>query len=87
MNWIWDVISKAETEEDDDIESDYGCLESDIIIDAMFSEAVVKSAIEGWLKDRELKIDVEIISPDGTVAEQRILSAIESARDELGGFT
>lgn len=83
MNWIWDIISKAETEIDNDPESDYGCLESDIIVDDLFSEAVVKSAVEKWLKDRELKIDIEIISPEGTVAEKRVLDAVERAREEF----
>lgn len=87
MNWVWDLISKSETEADDDPESEYGCLESDIIVDELFSEDVVKRAVEGWLKDREFDINVEVISSEGTVAEQRILNAIESARDELGGFT
>ena len=81
MNWIWDLISKVEIKNDDDPKSDYGSLESDIIVDVLFSESVVKEAIERWLEKRDLDIGVEIISPDGTVAEKRILGAIESGKD------
>ena len=81
FNWAWDMLSKAEIENGDDYDPNCGTLESDIIVDSKFSESVVKKAIEGWLEKRDLKIGVEIISPDGTVAEKRILDAIESGKD------
>lgn len=87
FNWAWDIVSKKEIENDDDPESEYGSLESDIIVDEPFSEEFVKRSIEEWLGERDLDIDVDIISPEGTVAEQRILNAIESGRDMIGGFT
>lgn len=81
MHWIWDLISKEEVDNDEDPESEYGSLESDIIVDDPFSEAVVKVAIEGWLKDRDLgDIGVNIISPDGTVASNNILRIIDESK-------
>ena len=77
LNWVWDVISKAWIESNDDYqESDYGTLGDWIIIDEPFSDVIVENAIREWLKSRELNIDVEIIGLDGTMAIQRILNSI-----------
>lgn len=74
INWIWNVISDSEIDK-----HEYGWLESDIIVDKPFSKDIIKQAIKEWLNARELNIEIEIVSSEGSIAKQHLLDIIKDA--------
>ena len=81
LNWIWDILSLAQVNTDDNLDDYYGALDSDIIVDKLFSEDVVKDAVIGWLNERNLDIDVNVVSPEGRDAMVRILESLDGLDD------
>jgi len=81
INWVWDVLSQAQVDTNDSLDDYYGSIESDIIVDTPFSEDVVKDAVVNWLKDRNLDIRVDVVSPDGRVAMMRIIDSLSELDD------
>lgn len=83
-NWAWTVISKAAVDKErreslvDYSDDENECV---IVVDVPFSENVVKTAIEEWLRDRGFEFTVNVIDPEGTVAMNRVLDAVESCED------
>ena len=77
-NWVWDVISEEAVKNDEDPDSSYGEIESDIIVGEPFSKEVVRKAVEGWLRDREIDMVVNVVYAEGSVQMQRIIDRIEA---------
>jgi hypothetical protein len=59
-NWTWTVISKKQLELDGEKEDHQP--EWVIVMDAPFSDEVVRAAIEKWLRDNGYKFEVRMIS-------------------------
>lgn len=79
MRWAWDILSKAEVDrERGESLVDYSDDEDEcvIIVDEIFSEDVVKNAVEEWLRDRGFDFKINVIDPEGTDGMNQILTAI-----------
>ena len=83
--WAWDILSKAEVDKDDTDDIMYRREDDEcvIIVDELFSEDVIKNAVEGWLRERGHNFKVNVIDPEGTVEMTRMLEIVEEARAEL----
>ena len=82
-SWVWDILSQQQVDCDDSLDEYYGSLPTDIIVDLPFSENVVRDAVVGWLKERDLNIEVKVVSPDGRVAMERILAGIDEMENAI----
>lgn len=60
LNWTWTVISKKQLELDGEKEDHQP--EWVIVVDALFSDEVIREAIEKWLRDNGHKFEVRMIS-------------------------
>lgn len=79
FSWVWDIIDKSEADKEGICEN---MTDEDIVVDLPYSEAVIKQAVEEWLEDRNLKIDVEVISSEGTLGEIRLLESLSRLKQE-----
>ena len=84
FRWVWSVISKVTVDREiDENLTNYGDDEDDcvVVVDALFSEEVIKQTIEGWLKEKGLVFDVKVIGPEGTDEASHLLSVLSGCDD------
>jgi hypothetical protein len=87
LNWTWTVISKKQLELDSEKEDHQpGWV---IVMDAPFSDEVVREAIEKWLRDNGYKFEVRMISFEeakGSGMVKKLREMVEIKKEETIPF-